>query len=185
MRVACAPVVAAEVVRSINERPALQLAPLDGGFIGRERELAELTEAIEAEVPTIWISGASGLGKTALLEQLASRWRERAVPYYWLGPHEVATPGTLRAIAGELARAGAARDGGRVLVIDNFAALRPIEAWFVDRFVPALSPHVTVVVADRSTVPAWRGDRGGGCALGAVAGRGGAGSLELRGVPGG
>jgi len=42
MRVACAPVVAAELDRSLDERPALQLAPLHGEFIGRERELAEL-----------------------------------------------------------------------------------------------------------------------------------------------
>ena len=100
MRVACAPVVAAELDRSLDERPTLQLAPLHGEFIGRERELAELTRAIDAGVPTIWISGASGIGKTALLEQLVSRCRERAQPYYWLGPHELATPGTLRAIAG-------------------------------------------------------------------------------------
>ncbi|HEY0989693.1 MAG TPA: ATP-binding protein, partial [Kofleriaceae bacterium] len=174
---------AAELDRSLDERPTLQLAPLHGEFIGRERELAELTRAIDAGVPTIWISGASGIGKTALLEQLVSRCRERALPYYWLGPHELATPGTLRAIAGELARAAGARDGQRVLVIDDFAVLRPIESWFVDRFVPGLSPHITVVVADRSGAPAWRGDRGMACALGPLPEPAARRYLALRGVP--
>src|SRR5919107_1582084 len=106
MRVACVLVVAPESARSLHERPALQLAPVDGGLVGRER-----------------------------------------------------------AIAGELARAAGAGDRRRVLVIDDFSGLRPIESWFVDRFLPGLSPQVTVVVADRATAPAWRGGRGGGCAL--------------------
>jgi DNA-binding CsgD family transcriptional regulator len=181
MRVACVSVVAPESACSLHERPALHLARLDGGLVGRERELAELTDAIESGAPAIWISGASGIGKTALLEQLAGRCRERALPCYWLGPHEVATPGTLRAIAGELARAAGARDCRRVLVIDDFAGLRPIESWFVDRFLPALSPQVTVVVADRAAAPAWR-ERGVVCALAPLAEPAARRYLELRGV---
>ena len=75
MRVACVPVLAPESAGSLHERPALQLAPPDGGLVGRERELAELTDAIEAGVPAIWISNrAPKLG-----------WCWAGNPHTWLG----------------------------------------------------------------------------------------------------
>lgn len=156
MRVACVPVVAPEIVRSLDERPAVQLAPRDGAFVGRERELAALVAAIDSGVRRVWISGASGLGKTELLAQLAIRCRARGAPYYWLGPHEAATPSALRAISDELGRAAGHGDR-RVLLIDDFAPLRAVESWFVERFLPAIPAQITVVVADRSALPAWRG----------------------------
>src|SRR5262245_24207077 len=143
---------ALEAVRSLDGRSS----PLGtDNFVGRDPELAELLAAISSGARRIWIGGASGLGKTALLRQLALRLRETALPYAWLGSHEPATPSALRAIADELASTGAAGHR-RVLVVDDFARLRPIEPWFVERFLPSVAMHITVVVADRSAAPVWR-----------------------------
>ncbi|HSR98580.1 MAG TPA: hypothetical protein VLM79_16100, partial [Kofleriaceae bacterium] len=125
--------------------------------MGRERELAALVAAVDAGARRVWVSGASGLGKTELLAQLALRCRAQGVPYYWAGPHEALTPTVLRAICDELARTADA-SGRRVLLLDDFVPLRAIESWFVERFLPALPAQLTVVVADRAAAPAWRGD---------------------------
>ncbi|HEX3757707.1 MAG TPA: helix-turn-helix transcriptional regulator [Kofleriaceae bacterium] len=137
-------------------RPAAQLASVDRAFVGRDRELAELIAAVTSGARRIWIGAGSGLGKTELLIQLAGRCRERGLPYHWLAPHEPATPRVLRAIAEALGRAGGARDGRRLIVIDDFARLRPIEPWFVERFLPALPGSVSVVIADRAAAPVWQ-----------------------------
>ncbi len=164
MNIACVPV-AAESVRSLRRRPTLQLAPAGGAFVGRDRELEILAAAVASGVRRIWIGAASGLGKTELLIQLVARCRERGMPCHWLAPHEPATPRVLCAISEELVRAGAAGDRRRLLVIDDFAGLRPVEAWFVDRFLPALPASITVVIADRAVAPVWRAADDGGAAL--------------------
>ena len=55
---------------SSERRPRLRTEEIP--FVGRERELAELADAFagaeEGRAPTVWVSGASGVGKTALLE---------------------------------------------------------------------------------------------------------------------
>ncbi|HMG24568.1 MAG TPA: LuxR C-terminal-related transcriptional regulator [Kofleriaceae bacterium] len=135
---------------------------MDGAFVGRDRELAELTAAVTAGTRRIWIGAAAGLGKTALLAQLAARCRERDLAYHWLAPHEPATPAALRAVADELLRAGGPGDRRRLLIIDDLAMLRAVESWFVERFLPALPAAVTVVIADRAIAPAWRAADGGG-----------------------
>src|SRR5947208_83111 len=119
MRVACVPVMVPEEVRSPSERPALQIAPLESAFVGRERELTALAAAVDAGVRRVWLSGACGLGKTELLAQLAIRCRAQGVAYHWVGPHEALTPGGLRAICDELARAPG-RSDRRVLILDDF-----------------------------------------------------------------
>ena len=161
----CALPVAPQGVSRSRRRPTAQLAAVDGAFVGRDRELAELTAAVTAGVRRIWIGAAAGLGKTALLAQLAARCRERDLVYHWLAPHEPATPATLRAIADELSRAGGARDRRRLLIIDDFALLRAVEPWFIERFLPALPAVVSVVIADRATAPAGWAPEGGGGAL--------------------
>jgi len=165
MRTACVSVVEPEVVDASGARPALQLAPVEGWFVGRDRELAELVAAVASGVRRIWIGGASGLGKTELVTQLVGRCRERGVPYHWLAPHEPATPRVLGAIADELAHTPGPSDRRRLLVIDDFARLRPIEAWLVERFLPALPASVSVVVTDRAAAPAWRAAEVAGLAL--------------------
>ena len=151
----------AQVVRLPHGRPIWQLARVERAFVGRDRELGELVAAVASGAARIWIGGASGLGKTELLIQLVGRCRERGLPYHWLAPHEPATPRALRAIAEELVRAAGPRDGRRLLVIDDFAKLRPIEPWFVERFLPALPASVSVVVADRAAAPVWPRSGGG------------------------
>src|SRR5215467_2475267 len=103
MSSACASPVAQ--VRSPRGRVTLQLAPAEGAFVGRDRELAELVAAVRAGARPIWIAAASGVGKTELLTQLVARCREHGWRYHWLAPHEPPTPATLRAIADELGRA--------------------------------------------------------------------------------
>src|SRR5436309_3465126 len=96
--------------RSPRSRATLQLAPAEGAFVGRDRELAALVDAVDAGARRIWIAAGSGLGKTELLTQLVGRCRERGWRYHWLAPHEAATPAALRAIADELGRAPGPRD---------------------------------------------------------------------------
>lgn len=165
MTTACVSPVEPQIVGSRSERPTLQLAAADGSFVSRDRELADLIAAVASGVRRIWIGAGSGLGKTELLIRLAGRCRERGVPYHWLAPHEPATPSVLRAIADELVRSPAPRDRRRLIIVDGFAKLRPIEPWFVEHFLPALPPGLTVVIASRAIAPAWRAAGGGDLAL--------------------
>ena len=185
MSTARAPVVNL-VARSLPEGPALKLAPTAARFVGRVRELAELVAAVTSGARVCWVSGGAGTGKTALLGQLAARCRELALPYHWLAPHEAATPSVLCAIAEELARRAGPREARRVLVIDDFAVLRPIELWFFERYVLSLPASVSVVMADR-VAPSPRGSDDGGLAvalaLGPLAEADAERYLELRGVP--
>lgn len=142
--------------RSVLERPVLQLAPIDDSFVGRDHELTVLVAAIVSGARRVWITGASGFGKTELLAQLATRCRKLGLPYHWVAPHEPATPSVLCAIAEELASATGVPDRRRLLVIDDFALLRPIERWFVEQFLPTLPASIAVVVADRAAIPVWR-----------------------------
>src|SRR4051812_21920052 len=118
-----------QVARSLRRRPTWQLAPA-GALVDRDRELEIVLAAIASGARRIWIGGASGLGKTELLVQLVGRLRERGMPYHWPARHEPATPRVLTAIADDLAGAAAACDRPRLLVIDDFTALRPVEPWF-------------------------------------------------------
>src|SRR2546422_521846 len=82
---------------------------------------------------------------------------------------------------GRLVAAGARRRR-RLLVIDDFARLRSLEPWFVDRFLPALPETVTVVVADRAA-PVWpAGGDGVALALAPLAEADARRYLALRGV---
>lgn len=156
MKPAFVPLKLLDGVRPLRGRPTLQLAPPGGAFAGRDRELAALLAAVESGARRIWIGAASGLGKTELLAQLVGRCRERGAPYHWLAPHEPATPRVLGAIVHELGRIAGAHGARRLLVIDDFARLRPVESWFVERFLPGLPDSVCVIVADRAADPAWR-----------------------------
>jgi DNA-binding CsgD family transcriptional regulator len=120
-------------------------------FIGRGPELALAIVAIASAAKLIWIRGPAGTGKTVLLGRLAHACRERELPYHWLAPRvESPTSAVLSAIARDLGRGG---PGQRVLLIDDFELLRSIEQWFVERFLPLLPPHVSVVVAARGPMP--------------------------------
>lgn len=120
-------------------------------FVGREAELALAMDAIASAARLIWIRGPAGVGKTELLSRIARTCRDRELPYYWLAPRvEPPTSAVLSAIARDLGRGGADR---RILLIDDFELLRSIEQWFVERFLPLLPPHVSVVVAARGTIP--------------------------------
>src|SRR4051812_47108787 len=158
---ACVSPVVPQVVALPRGRAALELAPLGSAFVGRDRELADLVTAVSAGARRVWIAAESGIGKTELLIQLVTRCRQRGMRDHGLAPHEPATPAVLRAIADELGGASGPRDRRRLLVIDDFARLRSLEPWFVERFLPALPEMLTVVVADRSA-PAWPAGGGGG-----------------------
>src|SRR4051794_11841732 len=129
---ACVLPVVPQVVSLSRGRAGLQLAPIGGTFVGRDRELAELVTAVVAGARRVWTPAGSGIGKPELLVQLVGRCRERGMRDHWLAPHEPATPAVLRAIADELGRAAGPRDRRRLLVIDDFARLRSLEPWFVE-----------------------------------------------------
>jgi len=103
MTSACATPVAQEG-RSPRGRASLTLAPPEGAFVGRDRELGELVAAVTSGARRVWIAAASGVGKTELLGQLVGRCRERGWGYHWLAPHEPTTPATRRRSLGPGAR---------------------------------------------------------------------------------
>lgn len=146
-------------------------------FVGREEHLAAfraaLTDAVGA--PFVFLHGAGGSGKTALLHRFADEAVRAGRP--------VVRPGAAGASRSGAAGLGAARAGadvpaselvralvpaahGRadpVVLIDDYDDWRPLEPWLRERLLPALPLRSVVVLAGRTppglewtTDPGWR-----------------------------
>ena len=138
------------------------------GFVGREEELALLRGALEGEhLPfhVAFVHGPGGIGKTSLLEEVAWVAAASGAAVARVDGEDVAP--TPEAATPEAAGAAlrtaleAAGQGRRVLLVDTYEALAPVDEWFRATFCASLDADVLVVVAGRAGPSvAWRSDPG-------------------------
>jgi DNA-binding CsgD family transcriptional regulator/tetratricopeptide (TPR) repeat protein len=117
-------------------RPATIQPP---AFIGRERELAALTQALEGEPAVVLVEGEAGIGKTRLAKEfLASPDGQHLSPLVATCP-PFRQPHTLGPVADAIRPAAAARVGGLMLSPLAGALLPLFPEWAAD-LPPALEP---------------------------------------------
>jgi hypothetical protein len=166
-------------------------------FAGRGAELARLRAALADPAPSTWfVHGPGGIGKTALLEQLAADARAAGAAPAWIDARGLGRD------AGQVAAALAAATGaapgtppgeafaGRpLLFVDSFEAIAGLELWLRRDLLPSLPGAPVVIIAGRQPPsPAWRADPAWqgtlhGLELGALAADESADLLARRGVP--
>jgi DNA-binding winged helix-turn-helix (wHTH) protein len=140
-------------------------------FVGREKEIEKFRAALAADEPpfaVLHITGAGGVGKTTLLQELARLANEQGRLVARLDGRNVeATPaGFLAALSPTL---GVTRvdfqavierwPAGGVLLVDTYELLAPLDDWLRQSFVPQLTARSLVVIAGRNEPGAiWRTD---------------------------
>jgi hypothetical protein len=160
-------------------------------FVGREAELELFRTALAAETPpftVLYVHGPGGIGKSALLDAFAGLAEDAGLAVARLDARELdRAPEALRAaVLGPERGDGAPR---RVVLVDAYEALAPLDGWVRDVLLPEL-PATTVVVLAARDAPAagWRTDAGWGELFRSVALRNlrpdeSRALLERRGVP--
>lgn len=142
-------------------------------FVGRERELEQLEQCATVDGPAVtFLHGIGGMGKSALLELVVTRFDARGVQSLYLDARAIEpTPrGLWQALGGELglcdgkgeltqaeseavparvALALADAPGITVLIVDHCELLRLLDAWLRAAFVPHLPARVRLILAGR------------------------------------
>ena len=142
------------VIRTLADRLS---AARRGAFVGRRAERALFAAALAGDgdpFAVLYIYGPGGIGKSALLHQLADDARQA-------GRHIVQIDGRLTDSSPPAfaATAAAARQPGSVLLIDTFERCQALEIWLCQRFLPSLPADCIVVIASRLPPdPGWRAD---------------------------
>ncbi len=157
-------------------------------LVGRAAELALFRDALAAPGPlpffVLYVFGPGGVGKTTLLSAFGAAARDANMPAALLDARNVEpTPEAFLAALGqtlagcsapppvESSGGGGGGDdddplaclGGerRVLLIDTYENLEPLDGYLRDTFLPRLSDNTLVVLAGRvPPSPGWRGDLG-------------------------
>jgi hypothetical protein len=145
-------------------------------FVGREAELTlfrEAVEAVEAAEPpfaVLFVHGPGGVGKTALLEELAGVADAAGVPSTRIDLRAIEpSPPAFRGVVAE--RLGLehdepvldalAREPRQVLLLDTYETVATLEPWLREHFLPALRAGTLVVIAGRTPPAAeWPADPG-------------------------
>src|SRR5215208_2854321 len=117
-------------------------------FVGRERELGVLEAMLVDDPPAsvAFVHGAAGIGKSALLRELARRAprhgrRARVIEGRDLDP----VPGAL-----ERALAGAEGDPRPLLVFDTWERMAAADGFLRGRLLPRLPADTVAVIASRT-----------------------------------
>ena len=136
-------------------------------FVGRVAELASFESALTGAAPcrVLFVHGAGGLGKTALLHQFRFRAREAGCAVVRVDGQDVdCSPEGLRAAvrsAHRVTKRGAADRPGWVLLIDCYERLAALDSWIRDSLIASLPADGIVVIAGREPPDAaWRTDPG-------------------------
>ncbi|MQY03993.1 AAA family ATPase [Actinomadura macrotermitis] len=132
-------------------------------FAGRTEELELFRTAVTSAEPpftVLFVHGPGGVGKSALLDAFAAVAEEAGAAVTVLDGRTVApAPHVVRAVVPAPRPAG----GGarRVLLLDTYERLMPIDDWIRDAFVPDLPAGTVVVLAGREAPgPGWTADPG-------------------------
>lgn len=129
-------------------------------FVGRDAELATFEAVITArELPVcvFWIFGPGGVGKSTLLRALDARCACLGIPTHTLDggniePNPRAFGTMLRqamALREDADLAAGLGDERRVLIVDTYETLAPLDDWLRDELFPLLPAETLVVIAGR------------------------------------
>lgn len=143
-------------------------------FVGRATERALFQSALDApELPflVLYVFGPGGVGKSSLLNEFATLAEQMGAAVARLDARNLEpSPDTflaaLHLVLGigpetALPAALAAQSGRRVILIDTYELLAPLDNWLRDVFLPQLPGDILVVLAGRNAPsPAWRADPG-------------------------
>ena len=131
-------------------------------YVGRERELVQIGDALRAEalpfhVAHVW--GPGGIGKTSLLDEVARLAEDAGVAVGRVDGRDLdPSPRAFEAAVDESWRGATGR---RVLLVDTYERVGPLDAWVRRSFVPGLRPDDLVVIAGRQRPGAeWRAEWG-------------------------
>jgi hypothetical protein len=129
-------------------------------FVGRSKELAFLSNALETPVPPVsFVHGIAGIGKSRLLEAFTAQARARQAVVLFLDCRQFEpTPfgflGQLGSVVGQdLPSTGEAYEQlGQmsqrvVIILDNYEVLRLLDTWLRQDFVPGLPKNVHMMMS--------------------------------------
>ena len=124
-------------------------------YVGRVPELAQFREVVEADalpVHVMHVYGPGGIGKTSLLDEMARLAGDAGaavarVDGRDLDPLPDAFAGSAEQALAQATPQGAAR---RVLLVDTYERLEPLDEWVRRTFMPGLPGSDLVVIAGRS-----------------------------------
>ncbi|MCL5995642.1 MAG: ATP-binding protein [Chloroflexi bacterium] len=143
-------------------------------FVGRESEKALFEAALTAtELPfyVLHVYGPGGVGKTTLVKEFASLCEQSHITAIYLDARNIdPSPNgfvdALRLAMGLPVQASPIEALGeppvrRVILIDTYETLTPLDNWLREIFLPQLSENVLTVLAGRNPpAPGWRADPG-------------------------
>ncbi|MFB4271623.1 ATP-binding protein [Nonomuraea sp. GTA35] len=134
------------------------LAARERSFVGREEEFAAFETALRTGGRVLFVYGAGGVGKSALLRRFAQEASAAGRPVTMLdgrtlGPSPAAFESAADSVFG---------DERAVLIVDTFEHIQSLEGWLRERFLPRIPVGALVVVAGRfppdlvwQADPAW------------------------------
>ncbi|HEX7588747.1 MAG TPA: ATP-binding protein, partial [Anaerolineae bacterium] len=148
-------------------------------FVGRADERTVFQSALAAsELPfqVLHLYGPGGVGKTTLLGEFASFAEQKKTPAYSVDARDLEPipDSFLAALASAMGlalnesplQALSAQAGRRVILVDTYEVLQPLDNWVRDVFLPQLSDNTLVVLAGREPPSAaWSADPGWQSAL--------------------
>src|SRR5690349_10359886 len=143
-------------------------------FVGRDPERELFLSALQApELPfcLLYLFGPGGVGKTTLLKEFAYLVENAGMQAIYLDGRNI-EPGPESFVAALRVTMGLAADvspleklaavaGRRVIFIDTYETLTPLDGWLRESFLPQLPDETLIVLAGRQPISsAWRSDPG-------------------------
>lgn len=143
-------------------------------FVGRFSERDLFRSALAANEPpfsVLYVFGPGGVGKTTLLREFTNICEDVGIPSSYVDARNVepssdAFLGALSSAMGPAMRDGSpgsieAQSERRVVLIDTYETLTPLNAWMSEVFLPQLPENVLLVLASRDPLgTSWRTDPG-------------------------
>lgn len=133
-------------------------------FVGRQAELELVAGALaepESTFAVLYVYGPGGVGKTALLREMAEMARRHGRSVILLdGRNLEPQPAAFRAALQTSYGAGQSL-ADTVILVDTYELLTPLDLWLRTSFLPQLSAQTLVVLAGRAApANAWREEAG-------------------------